>query len=253
MTIAESARQRTGPYQLFMLGLCIYALGILSVETLAPLDQRTRQILVYADVGVCGLFFLDFWISLVKAPDRWRYLSRWGWIDLLSSIPAIPILRLGRAARILRVLRLLRGVRAIKILSTFVLDRRSESGFLAAALLSFLLVVFGSIAVLQFESTAESNIKTAQDAVWWAFVTITTVGYGDRFPVTSEGRIVGALLMTAGVGLFGTFAGFVASWFLAPVRRKERSEIQDLREEVAAIRRMLEGSTRSGLPARSGE
>ncbi len=250
MTTASPARQRTGPYQIFMLGLCVYALAILSVETFAPLDQRTRQILVYADMGVCGLFFLDFMISLVKARDRLHYLSRWGWVDLLSSIPTIPILRLGRAARILRVLRLLRGVRSIKILSTFILDRRAESGFLAAALLSILLVVFGSIAVLQFESTPEANIKTAQDALWWAFVTITTVGYGDRFPVTSEGRIVGALLMTAGVGLFGTFAGFVAAWFLEPSRRRERSELQDVKEELAAVRRLLEaGRIASSAPS----
>lgn len=61
------------------------------------------------------------------------------------------------------------------------------------------------------ETAPESNIKTAEDAIWWAFVTITTVGYGDRFPVTTEGRIIAALLMTAGVGLFGTFTGFIAS------------------------------------------
>ena len=62
----------------------------------------------------------------------------------------------------------------------------------------------------------EANIKGPEDAVWWAFVTMTTVGYGDRFPVTTEGRLAGALLMVAGVGLFGTFSGFIASWFLAP-------------------------------------
>jgi len=60
----------------------------------------------------------------------------------------------------------------------------------------------------------ESNIKTAGDAIWWAFVTITTVGYGDRFPVTSAGRIIAAFLMITGVALFGTFTGFVAAWFM---------------------------------------
>src|SRR3972149_6773059 len=70
--------------------------------------------------------------------------------------------------------------------------------------------------VLHFEDVPEANIKGPEDAVWWAFVTMTTVGYGDRFPVTSEGRLAGALLMVAGVGLFGTFSGFVAAWFLAP-------------------------------------
>ena len=74
---------------------------------------------------------------------------------------------------------------------------------------------------MSFEDVPEANIKGVEDAIWWAFVTITTVGYGDRFPVTSEGRLIGALLMTAGVGLFGTFSGFVASWFLAPQKPRE--------------------------------
>ncbi len=62
------------------------------------------------------------------------------------------------------------------------------------------------------------------------------VGYGDRFPVTSEGRVVAALLMTAGIGLFGTFSGFVASWFLRPSEEQQDDEFRALRAELAAIR-----------------
>lgn len=76
------------------------------------------------------------------------------------------------------------------------------------------MLIFGSISILQVETVPESNIKTAGDAIWWAFVTITTVGYGDRFPVTSAGRIIAAFLMITGVALFGTFTGFVAAWFM---------------------------------------
>lgn len=75
-------------------------------------------------------------------------------------------------------------------------------------------MIFGSISILQFETAPESNIKTAEDAIWWAFVTITTVGYGDRYPVTTEGRIIAAFLMITGVALFGTFTGFIAAWFM---------------------------------------
>ena len=76
------------------------------------------------------------------------------------------------------------------------------------------MVIFSSIAILQVETDPNSNIKTAEDAIWWAYVTITTVGYGDKFPVTTEGRIIAAVLMTVGVGLFGTFTAFLASWFV---------------------------------------
>jgi voltage-gated potassium channel len=152
----------------------------------------------------------------------------------------VDVLRVGRAARILRIFRILRGVKATRVIACVVLERRAEGAFLAASLVSFLLLLLGSIAVLHFEDVPEANIKGPEDAAWWAFVTMTTVGYGDRFPVTSEGRLAGALLMVAGVGLFGTFSGFIASWFLAPKAAQNRSEIERLREEVVALRQAIE-------------
>jgi voltage-gated potassium channel len=84
-----------------------------------------------------------------------------------------------------------------------------------------LLVIFSALAILQVETDPNSNIKTAEDAIWWSYVTVTTVGYGDKFPVTTEGRIIASVLMTAGVGLFGTFTAFVSSWFLAEKKEEE--------------------------------
>jgi len=92
------------------------------------------------------------------------------------------------------------------------------------ALLSILLVLFSSISILQFENTTAGNIRTPQDAVWWAFATITTVGYGDKFPVTTEGRMIAAVLMTAGVGIFGSFTGLVASWILSPSKKDDEQD-----------------------------
>jgi voltage-gated potassium channel len=89
--------------------------------------------------------------------------------------------------------------------------------------IAILMIIFSSIAILQVETDPNSNIKNAEDAIWWSFVTITTVGYGDKFPVTTEGRIIAAFLMTVGVGLFGTFTGFVASWFMG-TNNKENGE-----------------------------
>ncbi|HWO57340.1 MAG TPA: ion transporter [bacterium] len=211
-----------GPYQLFMLVLCVMALILLAIDTFVPAGEDTETILSVADTLICVLFLIDFLVSLISAPNRWRYLRTWGWIDLLSSIPAVNLARLGRAARVLRILRVLRGVRATKVLSSFILEKRAESAVLAAAILTLLLLVFSSIAVLGLERGVENaNIRTAEDALWWAVATVTTVGYGDRYPITTEGRVIAGILMIAGVGLFGTFSGFVASWFLAPRRGNE--------------------------------
>jgi voltage-gated potassium channel len=224
------------PYELFMLFLSIFALVAIAINTFVSKNDESQMILEWADNFVCTLFFLDFLISLYRAPKRLRYLLTWGWFDLLSSIPTIDILRWGRVARILRVFRLLRAVKAAKILTEFILNKRGESAFMAATLLSIVLVTFASIAILQFETGPDSNIKGPGDAVWWALVTLTTVGYGDRFPVTMEGRVVGVMLMVAGVGLFGTLSGFIASWFLSPKQKKEESEIELLRSEIAELR-----------------
>ena len=203
-----------GPYQLFMLALCIYAISILGFETFVPLPEGTKTILAYADNLICGFFLLDFVTNLFKAERKIRYLLGWGWLDLISSIPTIGLLRIGRLARIVRILRLLRAVRSARLLTEFVLKRRAESVFLASSLLSMFLLVISSIAILEFEAGPATNINTPEDAIWWAFVTMTTVGYGDRYPVSTGGRLVAALLMVGGIGLFGTYTGFVSSWFL---------------------------------------
>jgi voltage-gated potassium channel len=230
----------SGPYRLFMLALCLFALLVLAADTVIPLTLSTRQILGYADTAVCGVFFIDFLIQFARAKHRWEYFARWGWIDLLSSIPMVDALRIGRAARIMRIIRVLRGVRSTKLLAEFVLHRRAQGAFLAATLVSLLLVVFASIAVLQFEQVQGANITTAQDAVWWAVVTLTTVGYGDRYPITGEGRVIAGLLMITGVGLFGTFSGYVASWFLVPGDKRQESDVKELRAEIAALRELIE-------------
>jgi voltage-gated potassium channel len=226
-------------YLLFMLILSLLALATLAVEAIFSLDQDTRQILNYADNLVCALFFVDFLAVFFRTKNKRRYLLTWGWIDLLSSIPMIDVLRWGRAARVMRIFRVLRGVRAARILSVFILERRAESAFLATTLLSIILIVVSAVSVLHFENGAEANIRTPEDAVWWAVTTITTVGYGDKYPVTSEGRFVATILMGAGVGLFGTFSGFVAAWFLAPAQAKREGEIAVLQREITEIKRLL--------------
>jgi voltage-gated potassium channel len=139
---------------------------------------------------------------------------KWGWIDLISSIPTFQYFRYGRLIRLFRILRILRAFRSVKFIVQHVFRNRKQGTFASVAIVAFMMLIFGSISVLQVEKDPNCNIKTAEDAIWWSFVTITTVGYGDKYPITTEGRIIAAFLMVAGVGLFGTFTGFVASWFM---------------------------------------
>ena len=89
-------------------------------------------------------------------------------------------------------------------------------------LLVLLVLEFGSIAVLYFEQNAPgANITTGGDALWWAFVSITTVGYGDKFPTTPGGRVSAFFVLAAGVGLFGVLSGYLANFFLTPSSEDE--------------------------------
>lgn len=238
-------RGESPAYLLFMLILSVCTLAILAASSLPGVTPETRSILEYADNAICLLFFLDFFVSLSLAEDRRRYFLRWGWLDLLSSVPMIDALRWGRFGRILRIIRVLRGLRAAKIIAELLFQHRAKSVFLATCLLSILLVVSSAVAILQVESATQGNIKTAEDAIWWSFVTITTVGYGDYYPTSSEGRIIAVLLMTAGVGLFGTFSGLVASWFLnAPNPRGKDPDLQTLLAEIAELKALLREQTK---------
>lgn len=239
MNAATSDARRVPPYQLFMLALCLWALGSLAAKTFWQLDRETATILDYADNAACGLFLVDFLISLYRAPRRWKYLATWGWLDLLSSIPTGDVLRWGRAARALRILRVLRVVKSVRHLAHFVVEQRAESAFLATLLLSMLLTVFASIAMLQLETGPNANIRTADDAMWWAVSTMTTVGYGDTYPTSAEGRLVAVFLMAAGVGIFGTLSGLVASWFLSPAADEVDTDMAELKAMVADLQRRL--------------
>lgn len=235
------------PYEFFMLMLCAYSLLSLAVETFVRLAPATVAIMDAIDNMVCGIFLHDFIICFGRAPNKLRFMA-WGWIDLVSSIPVIDLLQAGRIVRVIRILRVLRGVRLARILAKYLQHNRADGTFLAVIFISILLLMLSSVAILQVEQANDSNIKTASDALWWATVTMTTVGYGDKFPVTTLGRIIAGILMIGGVGLFGTLSGSVASWILNPVEQRQEIDLDAIQSELMAIHRRLDEFT-SGRPA----
>lgn len=226
-------------YECFMLALCIYVLVTLVVTTFASVTPDVLTILAIVDTAICFVFMADFFYKLITAESKLAYL-KWGWIDLLSSIPTLGPLRWGRCARIVRILRLFRGIRSIKQVLVFLVQHRAASAFSTALFTSLLVVVFASVAVLDFErEEANANIHTAEDALWWAFCTVTSVGYGDLYPISLAGRVVGAATMACGIAVFGTFTGLAASWFLAPQEAEQDEELEEIRNQLGAIEKQL--------------
>ncbi len=193
--------------------LSIYVLVALILDTFFKLPTEVSRVLNLTDNFICIFFLIEFFIRFYKAENKLVFM-KWGWIDLISSIPTFDLLRAGRTLRLIRLLRILRAFRSTKHLINHVYKNKSKGAFTTVSIIAFLMLVFSAVAILQVEDDPTSNIKTAEDAIWWAYVTITTVGYGDKYPITTEGRIIAAILMTTGVGVFGTFTGYLASWFV---------------------------------------
>ncbi|MEC4050300.1 ion transporter [Flavobacterium sp. SUN046] len=212
-TEANDIDEKLGYFNIIILVLTIYVLGALVIESFYTLPEETAKLLNYIDRGICLIFFIDFLVRFVKAKNKLHFM-RWGWIDLVSSIPVINYFRAGRLLRLIRLLRIVRAFRSSKQLLNHVFKNKAKGTFTSVSIFAILLIIFSAIAILQVENTKEGNIKSAEDAIWWAYVTITTVGYGDKFPVTTEGRLIAVVLMTAGVGLFGTFTAYASSWFV---------------------------------------
>lgn len=235
----EEIKENATIFQIFMVVLSVYVLGVLFVETMFKISPEMGGLLEQIDSFICLIFLGDFFYRFYRAPSKWKFL-RWGWIDFISSIPTFDLFRGGNVFRIVRIFRILRAFRSVKILMRYLLRNRSHNTFVTVAAFSCLLAMGGSMAILNLEEASpDRNIKTPSDALWWSIVTITTVGYGDRYPVTDAGRLVAAFLMVAGVGLFGTFTGFVASMFVEPDIKREENEVHELSRQIRALRREI--------------
>ncbi len=219
----NNSENKLGILNIIVIVLSIYVLGALLIDTVFVLPTEISILLNYIDIAICVFFCFEFFVRFFRAENKLNFM-KWGWIDLLSSIPLVGFLRAGRLLRLIRLLRVIRAFRSTRHLLNHIFANKAQGTFTSISIIAILLVIFSAIGILQVENDPNSNIKTAEDAIWWAYVTITTVGYGDKFPVTTEGRIIAAILMTAGVGLFGTFTAFVASWFVVDNKSQRESE-----------------------------
>lgn len=235
-----SELKNTG-YELFILLVSILSIFNLVVIILPGINPLIKEIVLIIDIVLTIIFIGDFLYRFFTAESKAHYFFRnWGWADFLACIPAQQF-KIFRLFRIFRVIRLLREFGMKNMLREVTENRARSALYLTIFMVIFVLEFAGMAIALAEVGKPGTNIETASDAIWWGFVTITTVGYGDYHPVTNTGRVVGIIVMFLGVGLFGVLTGFLANAFLSPGTEEESAAMVPAypNRQIDEFRRLL--------------
>lgn len=230
-------------YEIFIAALSV--LSIINLVLLYVLRDPTLDAVLYVINILLTLIFLsDFLYRFFTVESKQHYFFRnFGWADLLASLPfqQVKILRLFRLVKVGRLLE----DKGAKGIARSLLRDRAGSALLSLLLIAILMLEFGSLLMLRVESPVPgANITSASDAIWYIIVTMSTVGYGDEYPISNAGRVLGTVIIIIGVGIFGTLTGYLANLFLAPRRAKaqgeaEVTEVPTVQSRIAELRALI--------------
>lgn len=215
--------------------LAIVAVLIVMLQFSQSLTEEEMRMVLRIDNVIYVLFLIDYIFRLVISKDK-KYFFKHNLIDLISILP-YPLFyntAIGRVIKILRVITyILRLISSIKeVLFT--------NGFIYALGATVLITVLGSIGIYVFESGVSQTIQDYGDALWWSFVTVTTVGYGDISPTTNAGRFIACILMLAGIGFLSMLTSTISTFFFNTLQNKKENIIEDKEVEFLDISRLTE-------------
>ena len=215
----ESKAGRT--FDLTIQALIVLSLITFMLETLPNLDAQTRRVLEIIEVITVVIFSAEYILRIVAADKKWAYItSFYGLIDLLAILPfyittgGIDLrgIRVFRLFRLFRIFKLVRYSKAVQHFRLAIKDIKEE--IILYLVLTVALLFVASIGIYYFEHEAQpEQFKSVFHCMWWAISTLTTVGYGDIYPITLGGRIFTTLILLLGLGLIAVPSGLVASAF----------------------------------------
>ena len=209
-------------WDLIILLLSLYVVIELSITIILKLPANTQQVLDNIDLGICTIFLFDWFFFFFKAESKKKYFKR-HFIDLVASIPFAQVLRPFRVLRIIRLtktLRLLRGMKGSSTILKVFLKNPARSALTVYLSLTSIIYFYCSLGIYTYEFGVNESLNNFGDILWMSFTTLTSVGYGDIYPVTGPGRILAAVLVITGMGLFGLVTAEIASLFLRAMRRE---------------------------------
>lgn len=200
-------------YELFVVALTVLQL-LNSFLWLFVQDPQGRFIVAGIFLSVGLFLFADAIVRLTRVARRKRTGVKFnGWLLIIGSLP-IPFFIFFRLAWNRLMIRTLQRA-DLEEIGELVIEKRAQSTLLVAVFAAIVVLELASVLIIGAESQSpQANIHDASDAVWWSIVTMATVGYGDKYPVTNPGRVIGIFVMIVGVGLFSIMTSFLAQWFL---------------------------------------
>ena len=225
-------------YEFFILGLTLLQVAN-SILWLLLRDQEEGRVIVLVSTGISLFLIGDSVYRLARAHNWRRFLFTFhGWLLWIGSLP-IPFVALLRLLWYWLAGRTLRRSDFAAMVDV-VVEKRAQNTLMVAVFSAVLVLEAAASLILGAESgDPQANIQDAGDAVWWTFVTVATVGYGDKYPVTSGGRLIGVLVMIVGVGLFSVLTSFLAQWFIRSRHAStEGASAADTEDKAALLARL---------------
>jgi voltage-gated potassium channel len=214
-------------FNLIIQALILVSLLTFSIETLPDLGKRARYWLYVVEVVTVSIFTIEYGLRILVADNRLRFItSFYGLVDLIAILPFyvgtgidLRTVRVLRIFRVFRILKFLRYTRAIERFKEAFRELREELVLFVIA--TVLMVFLSSVGIYYFEGEKQpATFGSVFHCMWWAVVTLTTVGYGDVYPVTVGGRLFTAFVLLLGIGIIAVPTGLFAS-ALTKIRRKE--------------------------------
>jgi voltage-gated potassium channel len=212
-------------YEIFIALVSLLSIFNLVFELLPSMNPESVHVVESIDLALIFVFLFDFGYRITTTRSKSYYFFHgYGWADLLSCVPQLQFLRLFRIVKTYRLVK----KKDTKTIIDYLSYQRAEAALYILIFCVIIIIQFGASAVLIAESnSAEANITNADSALWWAYETVTSVGYGDVFPVTTEGRLLGAIVMATGVAVFATLAGYLSNKLLTPPKIDEEKKPEE--------------------------
>lgn len=237
-------------FDIFLMTMILLNVAAVILETVRPIHDKYREVFIYFEYVSVFVFSTEYlgrvWTCTYM--EKYRH-PIWGrlkfmftflaFVDLLAVLPFYLPLIIAVDGRFLRMLRLFRIVRIFKMgrysqafnMITRVVNKRREE-LLVTLTIVFVMLILASSLMYYVENKAQPDaFKSIPETMWWGVATLTTVGYGDMYPITPLGKLLGAFIAILGVGIFALPAGIIASGFDAEIRRRDQDHYEESKKK----------------------